>query len=352
MAGEFIDASRGEPFALREPVLRFDRYLAVRSHAGAIDLATGNPVEIEERIDVEHDDRSPSLLFTVAGDRSLIDLEATAGRCLEVWERWLPRRRPMRLESEVTDFIELLECVREGAPRAFDLPATHRRDHEFLLRALARESRLRGWIPIAVELLGAFSRRPESKVPTWLKDRSLVIFTETPGLSSNAVVALLRLSQRDTRPHSLVRTLVGGRVMVPWTTRSAERDTTRVHEEIALFKSTSEPQCAAGSIVAESTARWAWLIADRTDNDEMSRRAIHLAGVLVARPMFTSIEEDGVRFADGSFVAADVILWATGFRASLDHLWVEYPEKRPTALENRWSFGRPETVRTSVSNVQ
>ncbi len=44
------------------------------------------------------------------------------------------------------------------------------------------------------------------------------------------------------------------------------------------------------------------------------------AGVLVARPMFTSIEEDGVRFADGSFVAADAILWATGFRAALDHL--------------------------------
>jgi cation diffusion facilitator CzcD-associated flavoprotein CzcO len=44
------------------------------------------------------------------------------------------------------------------------------------------------------------------------------------------------------------------------------------------------------------------------------------AGILVARPMFTAIEEDGVRFADGSFVRADVILWATGFRASLDHL--------------------------------
>lgn len=44
------------------------------------------------------------------------------------------------------------------------------------------------------------------------------------------------------------------------------------------------------------------------------------AGILLARPMFTSIEPDGVRFADGSFVPADVILWATGFRASLDHL--------------------------------
>jgi cation diffusion facilitator CzcD-associated flavoprotein CzcO len=44
------------------------------------------------------------------------------------------------------------------------------------------------------------------------------------------------------------------------------------------------------------------------------------AGVLVAREMFTGITEDGVRFADGSEVRADAILWATGFRAALDHL--------------------------------
>lgn len=44
------------------------------------------------------------------------------------------------------------------------------------------------------------------------------------------------------------------------------------------------------------------------------------AGTLVARPMFSEITEDGVRFADGTEVLADAILWATGFRASLDHL--------------------------------
>lgn len=43
-------------------------------------------------------------------------------------------------------------------------------------------------------------------------------------------------------------------------------------------------------------------------------------GVLVARRMFSSITEEGVTFDDGSEVQADVILWATGFRASLDHL--------------------------------
>jgi thioredoxin reductase len=43
-------------------------------------------------------------------------------------------------------------------------------------------------------------------------------------------------------------------------------------------------------------------------------------GVLDAHPMFTAIEPDGVRFADGSFEPADDIIWATGFRAELAHL--------------------------------
>lgn len=43
-------------------------------------------------------------------------------------------------------------------------------------------------------------------------------------------------------------------------------------------------------------------------------------GALVRQPMFTAMEQEGVRMADGSFVRADVVLWATGFRAALDHL--------------------------------
>lgn len=38
------------------------------------------------------------------------------------------------------------------------------------------------------------------------------------------------------------------------------------------------------------------------------------------RPMFESIEPGGVRWADGSYEPADAIVWATGFRAALDHL--------------------------------
>ncbi|MFF4909465.1 NAD(P)-binding domain-containing protein [Streptomyces sp. NPDC001260] len=43
-------------------------------------------------------------------------------------------------------------------------------------------------------------------------------------------------------------------------------------------------------------------------------------GVLDRRPMFDRITPDGVAWADGRHVEADVILWATGFRAAIDHL--------------------------------
>jgi len=43
-------------------------------------------------------------------------------------------------------------------------------------------------------------------------------------------------------------------------------------------------------------------------------------GVLTARPMFATIEPDGVRWSNGSFKKADVIIWSTGFRPELRHL--------------------------------
>lgn len=43
-------------------------------------------------------------------------------------------------------------------------------------------------------------------------------------------------------------------------------------------------------------------------------------GLLTPRPMFASIEEDGVRFGNGAFQHADAIIWATGFRPELRHL--------------------------------
>ncbi|WP_442781432.1 NAD(P)-binding domain-containing protein [Curtobacterium sp. 260] len=43
-------------------------------------------------------------------------------------------------------------------------------------------------------------------------------------------------------------------------------------------------------------------------------------GVLERRPMFTRVRPHGVVEADGTDTSVDVLLWATGYRADLDHL--------------------------------
>src|SRR5690606_24994983 len=53
---------------------------------------------------------------------------------------------------------------------------------------------------------------------------------------------------------------------------------------------------------------------------QQEREAERLGAYADRRPMFQSIEADGVRWADGSFERADAILWATGFRPAIGHL--------------------------------
>ncbi|MDT0306589.1 NAD(P)-binding domain-containing protein [Streptomyces sp. DSM 44917] len=49
-------------------------------------------------------------------------------------------------------------------------------------------------------------------------------------------------------------------------------------------------------------------------------RAAEERGVLKRLPMFDRVLPGGVAWADGRTAAADTLLWATGFRAALDHL--------------------------------
>jgi cation diffusion facilitator CzcD-associated flavoprotein CzcO len=49
-------------------------------------------------------------------------------------------------------------------------------------------------------------------------------------------------------------------------------------------------------------------------------RAAEALGAYERRPMFASLEPDGVRWDDGTFEPADVVLWATGFRPAVSHL--------------------------------
>ncbi|HSO15565.1 MAG TPA: NAD(P)-binding domain-containing protein [Arthrobacter sp.] len=91
--------------------------------------------------------------------------------------------------------------------------------------------------------------------------------------------------------------------------RDAPFDRQAGHDAVALVEERVRQGLPPQSVVAVTGLIWTPAL-----------RAAAARGVLERRPMFTGIEPGGVRTADGSFLAADVILWATGFRAELEHL--------------------------------
>ncbi|MFT3832751.1 MAG: NAD(P)-binding domain-containing protein [Micropruina sp.] len=87
------------------------------------------------------------------------------------------------------------------------------------------------------------------------------------------------------------------------------RPETEGREIIAKVTADAEAGNPARSVVSYTGLGWApYAIAARE------------RGVLDRHPMFTRIEPDGVREADGSVTPVDVIVWATGFRPALRHL--------------------------------
>lgn len=100
-----------------------------------------------------------------------------------------------------------------------------------------------------------------------------------------------------------------------WVTRrevrwdAAEFDTAARIAAIAGVEERVRRGLPPGSVISVTGQRWTpWA------------RAAQERGVLVRHPLFTRIEPDGVRMPDGSLERADVILWATGFRADIAHL--------------------------------
>lgn len=91
--------------------------------------------------------------------------------------------------------------------------------------------------------------------------------------------------------------------------RDTEFDRKAGHDAVALVEERVRLGLPPQSVVAVTGLLWTPTL-----------RAAAARGVLKRRPMFSAIEPDGVRLADGGFLAADVILWATGFRAELEHL--------------------------------
>jgi cation diffusion facilitator CzcD-associated flavoprotein CzcO len=91
--------------------------------------------------------------------------------------------------------------------------------------------------------------------------------------------------------------------------RDAGFDAEAGHNAVALVEERVRQGLPPQSVVAVTGLIWTPAL-----------RAAASRGALDRRPMFTSIEPEGVRLPDGTLHAADVILWATGFRAELEHL--------------------------------
>jgi hypothetical protein len=93
-----------------------------------------------------------------------------------------------------------------------------------------------------------------------------------------------------------------------WLPGDFQRETTG-REVVARVEADARHGLPIGSIVSYTGLAWT-----------PYARAAAARGALERHPMFTAIEPHGVRLSGGGFQPADVILWATGFRASLDHL--------------------------------
>lgn len=91
--------------------------------------------------------------------------------------------------------------------------------------------------------------------------------------------------------------------------RDAPFDAKAGHDAVALVEERVRRGLPPQSVVSVTGLIWTPAL-----------RAAKERGALNRQPMFTSIEPEGVRRADGSLLKADVILWATGFRAELEHL--------------------------------
>src|SRR5512145_2108667 len=137
-------------------MLRFDRYLVTR--ARTLDLASGHRVRLKKTRSPRIDTRDRSApqkrclaVFESRAGETLIDVDIDGEQRIEVWERWTSGVTPNAASGLVVNFDELLESARLGAPRAFDLPPLRPRQHAYVRRVLAREARIRGWVPIALD---------------------------------------------------------------------------------------------------------------------------------------------------------------------------------------------------------
>lgn len=254
-------------------MLRLDRYLGAGTRGRALDLATGRVVDLERS-----DGRGqPPALFESRGARVLIDVEDAPGHRVCVWERTAAIAQSPGDAHVRAAFVEALECARQGAPRELDVDVPGALDAERLRRELAREARRRGWVPIALEVCArTWDRR--GRLPSWLADRSLVVFVSTGQRTRDLLRGLAESASRSARPHVLVRARLAGeraRIFRPRTPACP-----------VVREGVGEEGLAAANVPdvhAEARARWEWLADRLSGRDGNGLSALRLARVLAAR---------------------------------------------------------------------
>ena len=237
-----------------------DRYLV--SGGRALDLATGMGIRWHLR-------RSTAPvtppLFTKRAHAWLIDFDLRGRSRVEVWERPTDEWGGEPDHAGTVDaFRAALADARDGRPRALDLVepslASWARTH----RLLAREARLAGFVPLAADALGAVLSQGRWRWPSWLKDRSIVVFATDARLSPDAALALFRLATKDARPHLVVRTAMADRVWRPRLMPVAFQVHEGTDEVISgpdeLIARARDLQADGRVVDAEATARWSVML--------------------------------------------------------------------------------------------
>jgi len=199
--------------------------------------------------------------------------------------------------------------------------------------------------------------RVSTTVGTWLT-RSLVNATgtwETPFVPYYPGAEAFRGRQLHTVDYDGPGELAGKRVVVVGGGASAVQilgelapvaDTIWVTRREPIWRTTGFDENAGREAVALVEERVARGLPPRSVVSvtglmlrPQERRAAEL-GAYRRRPMFSRIERDGVRWADGTFERADVILWATGFRPAVGHLAPLRLRTRQGGIQLRAPFDR------------
>lgn len=256
-------------------MLMLDRYLV--SGGRALDLATGAGIRWHMR---RGGSKPMPALFTTRAQSWLIDFDLRGHSRIEVWERPADGFvEPSDPGATLDAFRAALADARDGRPRALDLVETTRSSWARTHRLLAREARFAGFVPLAADVLGAVLSQARWRWPSWLKDRSLVVFATDARLSPDATLAMFRLATKDARPHLVVRTATGDRVWRPRLVPS----TFHVHEAgvedavggtDALIERARDLHASGRIVDAEAAARWGVLLTVPGPEHEAARCAL------------------------------------------------------------------------------